>query len=159
MFENNSACEHFLKVLNVQHKNIQFTMEKSTDVRNITILDAQIELNETGYNTCVWRKLTNTGLLLHFNAVFPRTWKSGLIISCLHRAKKICSTNFLYKKEVVKVQSLFRKNGDPKSFINNVISKFNDGKFKAEKYERLFLQLAYHIREELPTNLQNAWQI
>ena len=32
VFENNGTCENFLKVLNVQHKNIQFSMQKSTDV-------------------------------------------------------------------------------------------------------------------------------
>ena len=40
-------------------------------------LDAQIELlNETGYSTRVWRKRTNTRLLLNFNAVGSQTWKS-----------------------------------------------------------------------------------
>ena len=53
VFENENTCEKFLKVLNLKHENIRFTMEKSTDARTLTFLDVQIELNENGYNTWV----------------------------------------------------------------------------------------------------------
>ena len=102
VFENESTCEKFLQVLNSKHENIRFIVEKSTDARTITFLDVQIELNENGYNTWVWRKPTNTGLLLNFNANCPQTWKSSLIMCLLHRAKNICSNDFLYKQEVKK---------------------------------------------------------
>ena len=55
----------------------------------------------------------------------------------LHRAKKICSNDFLYKQEVKKLYS-FQKNGYPNSFINKVIKKFN-GNSKPKKYEKDFL--------------------
>ena len=83
-------------------------------------------------------KPTNTGLLLNFNANCPQTWKSSLIMCLLHRAKKICSNDFLYKQEVKKLCSLFQKNYYPISFINKVIEKFN-GNSKPEKYEKHFL--------------------
>ena len=53
VFENESTCEKFLKVANSKHENIRFTMEISTDAKNITFLDVQVELNESGYNTWV----------------------------------------------------------------------------------------------------------
>ena len=95
VFENESICEKFLKVLNSKHENIRFTTEKSTDARNKTFLDVQVELNKSGYNTWVWRKPTNTGLLLNFNANCPQTWKSSLIMCLLHRAKKSALTIFV----------------------------------------------------------------
>ena len=73
---------------------MRFTMEKSTDARTLTFLDVEVELNESGYNTWVWRKPTNTELLLNFNANSPQTWKSSLIMCLLHRAKNICSYDF-----------------------------------------------------------------
>ena len=95
-------CHRTSKVVNSKHENIRFTMEKSTDARTITFLDVQVELNESGYNTWIWRKPTNTGLLLNFNANCPQTWKSSLIMCLLHRAKNICPNDFLYKQEVKK---------------------------------------------------------
>ena len=53
VFENESTCEKFLKVVNSKHETIRFTMEKSADARTITFLDVQVELNESGYNTWV----------------------------------------------------------------------------------------------------------
>ena len=103
IFENESTCEKFLKVLNSKHEKIRYIMEKSTDARTITFLDVQVELNKSGYNTWVWRKPTYTGLLLNFNANCSQTWKSSLIMCLLHRAKKICSNDFLYKQEVKKL--------------------------------------------------------
>ena len=109
VFENDGTCEKFLKVLNSKHENIRFTMEKSTDARTITFLNVQIEWNESDYNTWTWRKPTNTGLPLNFNANCPQTWKSSLIMCLLHRAKKICSNDFLYKQEVKKTMLVVSK--------------------------------------------------
>ena len=89
VFENESTCKKFLKVLNSKHENVRFTMEKSTDARTITFSDVQIELNESGYNTWVWPKPTNTGLLFNFDANCPQTWKSSLILCLLHHAKNL----------------------------------------------------------------------
>ena len=47
--------------------------------KTLNFLDAEIELNDVVLNTCVWRKSTNTGLLLNFNAICTTTWKSDLI--------------------------------------------------------------------------------
>ena len=84
VFDSDSACTQFLDILNSQHKDIKFTLEKNTNRENLPILDVQIKLNDAGYDTCVWRKPTNTGLLLNFNALCPNTWKSGLIMCLLH---------------------------------------------------------------------------
>ena len=140
VFENESTCEKFLKVLNSKHKNIRFTMKKSTDARNITFLHVQVELNESGYNTWVWRKPTNTGLLLNFNANCPQTWKSSLIMCSLHRAKKICSNDYLYKQEVKKTMLVVSK-----KWLPNLIHKQGNRKvqwqFQTRKIrKRFFIQ-------------------
>ena len=57
--------------------------------------------------TCVWPKPTNTGLLLNFNALCSNTWKSGLIMCLLHRAKKICSSTELYAQELKRLRHIF----------------------------------------------------
>ena len=91
-------------------------------------------------DTCVWRKPTNTGLLLNFNALCPNNWKSGLIMCLLHRAKKICSSTELYVQELKRLRHIFRNNGYPDWFINNTIKKFEKRQNNSpDKYEPDFL--------------------
>ena len=122
VFDNQNTCSRFLDVLNMQHKNIRFTIEKATET--LSFLDVEIKLHDNGYDTRVWRKKTNTGLLLNFNANCPKTWKSGLIMCFLHRAKIICSTFQLYRQEVEKLRVIFHRNAYPNWFINNIVDKF-----------------------------------
>ena len=84
-FDSDSACMQFLDILNSQHKDIKFTLEKDTNRENLPFLDPQIKLNDAGYKTYGWRKPTNTGLLLNFNVLCTNTWKSGLIMCLLLR--------------------------------------------------------------------------
>ena len=92
-------------------------------------LDVEIKMNDTAYDTCIWRKPTNTGLLLNFHSICPTTWKSGLIKCFLHRAKYICSNYSLYKQEIEKLRMLFQKNAYPNWFINKIITKFESNNF------------------------------
>ena len=127
VLQSKSFCSKFLNVLNAQHKDIKFTMEKA--INTLNVLDVEIKMNDTEYDTCVWRKPTNTGLLLNFHSICPTTWKSGLMKCFLHRAKYICSNYFLYKQESEKLRMLFQKNAYPNWFINKIITKFENSNF------------------------------
>ena len=59
-FKVKVLVQKFLNVLNAQHKDIKFTIEKATNTLNF--LDVEIKMNDTAYDTCIWRKPTNTGL-------------------------------------------------------------------------------------------------
>ena len=67
IFDNN--CNEFLKVLNRQH-NIKFTVEKTTN--SFYFLDLELEITNLGFNSWIWRKPTNTGLLFHYTAKCPQ---------------------------------------------------------------------------------------
>ena len=56
VFDSDSACTQFLNILNSLHNDIKFTLEKNTNRENLPFLDVQIKLNDSGCNTCVWRK-------------------------------------------------------------------------------------------------------
>ena len=98
-------------MLNSKHNDIKFLTEKATSTLNF--IDVEIEVNDTEYDTCMWRKPTNTGLLLNFHSISPTTLKSGLIKRFLHRAKYICSNYSMYKQEIEKLRMLFQKNAYP----------------------------------------------
>ena len=56
VFGSKRACSQFLDILNSQHKDIKIILEKNTNCKNLLFLEVQIKLNDTGYDTCVWRK-------------------------------------------------------------------------------------------------------
>ena len=76
------------------------------------------------FDTWVWRKPTNTGLFLNFAAICPIKWKSGLVFCMLHRAKLICSSDWLFFKEVEILKSLFLSNNYPPQFFDKILCKF-----------------------------------
>ena len=92
IFEEEKSSSKFLEVLNHQHKNLEFTMEKS--IGAFPFLDVQININENILETRIWRKPTHTGVILNFSAACPEQWKTGLIICLIKRAKTICSDKF-----------------------------------------------------------------
>lgn len=61
------AAEDFLTTLNDHHKDVKFTMELSVDDK-LSFLGMDIIKNGNKLDICVYRKPTNTGLLLHFNS-------------------------------------------------------------------------------------------
>ena len=124
-------------MFNSQHAAIEFTIEKETNSKSLTFLDAQIQLTDKGYDTCVWRKPTNTGLLLNYKPNCPKTWKSGLIMCFLHCTKNICCTCELYLQELNKLRVIFLMNCYPNLFINNTNKKFEELKANTEKKRKM----------------------
>ena len=123
VFDDVNACSSFLNILNSQHDNIKFTIEKSTNT--LQFLDVDIKISENTVDTWVWRKPTNTGLFLNFAAICPIKWKSGLVFCMLHRAAKlICSSDWLFFKEVEILKSLFLSNNYPPQFFDKILRKF-----------------------------------
>ena len=122
IFEEEKSSSKFLEVLNHQHKNLEFTMEKS--IGAFPFLDVQININENILETRIWRKPTHTGVLLNFSAACPEQWKTGLIICLLKRAKTICSTDNIFWTEVKNLRYMFHANGYPNWFFDKCVEKF-----------------------------------
>ena len=108
--------------MNTQQKNIKFTIEHS--LKTIPFLDVEIKINDTGIETWVYKKPTNTNLFLNFNAMCPNKYKFGLIFCLLNHAKRICSSNFLFDDDVKLLKSVFLNNGYPNWFFENVLKQF-----------------------------------
>ena len=130
-------CISFLSVLNSHYKDIKFTVEKAT--KTLSFLDVKINITDHGFESWVWRKKTNTGVILNYNAICPKSWKTGLIMCQLKRAKTICSDNILYDKEIWNLRSIFSKNAYPNWFFENTLQKFEDRQKKTEKEEKEYL--------------------
>ena len=92
----------------------------------LPFLDVEIKFVADNIETWVFRKKSNTNVLLNFTALAPTQWKRSLILCLLHRAKLICSSDNLFNKEVSKLRSIFLSNSYPLHFFNRVLQRFSD---------------------------------
>ncbi|MEL6805021.1 MAG: GIY-YIG nuclease family protein, partial [Bacteroidota bacterium] len=151
VFECQKDRDEFYKHLNCAHPNLQFTLENvDTTSNSLPFLDVEIAIDESAtFSTRVYRKPTNTGVLLNFNAVAPTKWKKSIIKWFLKRAAAISSSHELFELEVNTIKDEFKRNGYPPKFIDDVISEFrNDSTTttttdKIERERNAFLVLPY----------------
>ena len=124
IFDKDVHFQSFFNHINNQHPNIKFTVEESEN-NVLAFLDTQISIKDDEFQSCVFRKKTNTDVLLNNDAICPVSWKRGLIFGALNRAKMICSTQELFSKEVFKLRDIFSRNGYSNIFFNKVLDSFN----------------------------------
>ena len=105
---NTDAATMFLTTLNGLHPSLSFTMELPVDDR-IPFIGIDIIKNGTKLETRVYRKATNTGLLLHFNSHTDKRYKDALLKTMLHRAYALSSTTEAFDEECVKLRSIFSR--------------------------------------------------
>jgi len=55
---------------------MKFTVEQSTNT--FSFLDVEIKIKNHKYDTWVWRKGGDTGLLLNFDTLCPKNCKEGV---------------------------------------------------------------------------------
>ena len=122
VFDKDVPYDKFLSHINNQHPNIKFTVEKT--INSLPFLDTEINIKGDNFESWVYRKPTNTGVVLNFNAICPLTWKKGLIFGALNRAKVICSNRELFLREVDKLRNMFWRNGYSISFFNRAYEAF-----------------------------------
>ena len=82
---NTDAAADFLTTLNGLHPSLKFTMELPID-HMIPFIGMEIIKNGIELETRVYRKPTNTGLLVHFQSHVDKRYKTGLLKTMLHRA-------------------------------------------------------------------------
>ena len=122
IFDKSQDYVPFLNFINSLHRNLEFTVEVATN--SLPFLDVNVVLGSQGVELTVYRKPTNTDVVLNFRAVAPPLWKAGLILCMLHRARKVCSSMLSFDREVDTLRSIFGKNGYPADFFNRVVQKF-----------------------------------
>ena len=72
IFKQDEHVDKFLNLLNSQHQNLEFTVERS--VGSLPFLDVEIRIKEdNNIETRIYRKQTNTEVLLNFNSVAPHS--------------------------------------------------------------------------------------
>ena len=96
------VAESFLDALNGLHPSIHFTMELSNN-DSIPFIGMLITKNGNKLETQVYRKPTNTGLLLHFQSHTDLRYKKCLIKTMVHRAKELSSKHQAFEHSSMNV--------------------------------------------------------
>ena len=96
----------FLTTLNSLHPNLSFTMELPID-NKISFIGIEIIKNRTKIVTHVYRKPTNTGLLLHFHSHTDKRYKDCLLKTMIHRAYALSSKTEAFNQECTRLRSIF----------------------------------------------------
>ena len=136
IFNDRDDCELFLEYINLEHKNIKFTLEVEND-NCLPFLDVLVTRNYDGtISTSLYRKSTFSGLLMKFDSFLPQHFKQNLILGLLNISWKICSSQKLFYSELNIIKQLLICNGFPLRFINRSIKSFLNEKHKMEcEYE------------------------
>ena len=129
------VAAEFLSTLNGLHPSLTFTMELPVD-NKIPFIGIVIVKNGTKLETQVYRKPTNTGLLLHFQSHTDKRYKDSLLQTMIHRAYSLSSTTEAFNAECAKLRSIFSRLDYPMSVIDSAIKKFLFLNSSANKAER-----------------------
>ena len=122
VFPANQDYRPFLNALNNYHPNIKFTVEIGGD--RLCFLDTTVSIEDGKFETWVYRKPSNTGVVLNYSAICPKQWKIGLVKCFLSRAWTVCSTYQRLHEEIDKLKSIFTANGYPLQFVEGIINRF-----------------------------------
>ncbi|XP_078366236.1 uncharacterized protein LOC144650432 [Oculina patagonica] len=120
---NTEAAINFLQVLNGAHPSLSFTMELEHE-GSIPFLGTLITRNDNTLKTEVYRKPTDTGLLLHFQSHVDNRYKKGLVNTMVDRAHRLSSTEEAFTKECNKLRTMFSKLHYPNALVDSTIRKF-----------------------------------
>ena len=113
-------------------------------------MDTEIRIIGDEFESCVYRKSTNTDVLLNFGAVCPAVWKKGIILGSLNRAKLICSSLELFRREVDKLRLMFLKNGYSRYFFDKVLGSFENKRSKDENYRKEKKDIDFNLMIKIP---------
>ena len=105
------------------HPSIQFTMEVATNDR-LPFIGMEIIKTDGSLETCVYRKQTNKGLLLHYQSHVDSRYKRSLLRTMLDRAKRLSSTEDFFLQECKTLKGIFLKLKYPEKLIDSAINRF-----------------------------------
>ena len=97
--------------------------------------------------TCVYRKTTDKGLLLHYQNHVDNRYKRSLLTIMLNRAHRLSSSPDLFAAECDNLKEIFLKLKYPEGLINSTINRFIESQ---DQEQALDIQVNKPVRIILP---------
>ncbi|XP_068731010.1 uncharacterized protein [Montipora capricornis] len=118
-----STARDFLNTLNHAHAAIKFTMEVENGGM-LPFLGIQLLNRAPRFETKVFVKPTNSGLLLHYHSHVDNRYKHGLLTTMLDRAYRLSSSWSYFTEECERLKSVFSKLKYPKHLVDSIVKNF-----------------------------------
>ena len=118
-----STATTFLATLNEAHPAISFTMEVANN-NKLPFIGMELAKIGKRLETCVYRKTTNKGLLLHYQSHVDACYKRSLLMTMLNRAHCLSSSPDIFAEECDNLRGIFLKLKYPEKLINSTITRF-----------------------------------
>ena len=153
IFSNEEMANEFNQKLNTLHQDLVFTMETCTSGK-LPFLDISVKLEENKFTTSIYKKPSNTDVLLNFHSCTPKTWKKNLVRQLFIRNKRLVSEE-LQNLETNRIKNLLLRNGYPINFINNEIEKLQKLEDKQQIPKQQYLTVPYikKVSEKFSKNI------
>lgn len=123
LIKDKKCCETILDFLNNIHPSIKFSSQQEND-NELSFLDIKIKRTINGYKTSIYRKPTFTGVMINWNSLTSRSYKTALIKCLLNRAWKIVSSYEDLNDEIILIKQILIKNFFPIKIVDKVINRF-----------------------------------
>ena len=123
-FESIESADKFLDILNQQHENIKYTIEReSPDSKELQFLDIKVINRGTGkYEFDVYRKKAITNVQVTPESGHDPNVLKGIFKGFVYRALSICSENYV-EKEIQFLIDVFSENGYNKESLRNMANE------------------------------------
>ncbi|XP_065658640.1 uncharacterized protein LOC136083162 [Hydra vulgaris] len=127
-FINEAESERFLDLLNNQHTNIKYTIEKESDSHAINFLDLSITNNKSGtYLFNIYRKDAITNVQIKPHSCHDPKIIYGVFKGFIQRAFALCSKEHI-NHELKFLTEMFTENGYNKKILQNIVKKIKNNK-------------------------------
>ena len=118
---NAETAKAFLSTLNDSHPSVSFTMDLTTNGK-LPFLGVEIVKHMSRLQTKVYKKPTDTGLLLHYRSHVDVRYKKSLLKTMLNRAFKLSSNWQLFHLQCKSLTETFSRppppGGQPPGHLN-----------------------------------------
>ena len=122
LFENEHHAQTFLDFLNIQHPNLNFTIEKER-MKQLPFLDV-LNTRSDRLITSVYRKSTITGLLQNYNSFVPSTYMKGFIKTLIDRSFRLNNTWVGFHLDLEKLKVILQKNEYSLKLIDKSVYRY-----------------------------------
>ena len=120
-----NEIEQILTNSNSLHKNLEFTIEK-LDNNRMPFLDMMVHLEDGKIQTSWYQKPTDTGLVLHYRALAPTTYKRNITEGTIHRILNATTSWMSFDDGLQKAIKIWENNQYPPQFYQPIIRKTMD---------------------------------
>ncbi|XP_065645775.1 uncharacterized protein LOC136076229 [Hydra vulgaris] len=127
-FINEAESERFLDLLNNQHTNIKYTIEKESDSHTTNFLDLSITNNKSGaYLFNIYRKDAITNVQIKPHSCHDPKIIYGVYKGFIQRAFALCSKEHI-NHELKFLTEMLTENGYNKKILQNIVKKIKNNK-------------------------------